>query len=95
MICKEDLLDLINVPQLKRLMNMKKKEEIAVKKKCSWKCVLGIIAAIAAIAGIAYALYKYFASDYKDDFLDDFDDDFGDDDLFEDEVLDEGETDAE
>ena len=44
---------------------------------------LAIIGAVAAAAGIAYAVYRFFATDYLEDFDDEFDEDFFDD---EDEV---------
>lgn len=98
MILKEDLMELIDVSKLKQLLNRNKKEEIIEENKCCpWKMILGIVAVAAAIAGIAFALYRYFASDYQDDLLDDFDDDFGDDDLFEDDdpLDEESETESE
>ena len=44
---------------------------------------LAIIGAVAAVAGIAYAVYRFFTTDYLEDFDEDFDEDFFDD---EDEV---------
>lgn len=90
MIKRDDLTELIDVSKLKDLVSRVKKEEVVEEKKCTWKCVLGVVAVVAAIGGIAYALYRYFTPDYEDEFMDDFDDDMDeDDDLFEDDTLDE------
>ena len=58
-----------------------KKEEEKQKNTVLW--VLAIIGAVSAVAGIAFAVYRFFATDYLEDFEEDFDDDF--DDYFEDE----------
>ena len=63
------------------LAALKKKEDEKEKNTVLW--VLAIIGAVAAVAGIAFAVYRFFASDYLEDFEEDFDDDF--DDYFEDE----------
>ena len=58
-----------------------KKEDEKVKTTVLWG--LAIIGAVAAVAGIAYAVYRFFATDYLEDFDEDFDEDFFND---EDEV---------
>ena len=63
------------------LAALKKKEDEKEKNTVLW--VLAIIGAVAAVAGIAFAVYRFFATDYLEDFEEDFDDDF--DDYFEDE----------
>ncbi len=92
MFKREDITELIDMSKLKDLLSRAKKEEVVVeKKKCPWKCILGVALVIAAIGGIAYALYRYFSPDYEDEFMDDFDDDDEEDDLFEDDSLDDEE----
>ena len=63
------------------LADLKKKEDEKEKNTVLW--VLAIIGAVAAVAGIAFAVYRFFATDYLEDFEEDLDDDF--DDYFEDE----------
>ncbi len=60
---------------------VQKKEDEKMKTTILWG--LAIIGAVAAAAGIAYAVYRFFATDYLEDFDDEFDEDFFDD---EDEV---------
>ena len=60
---------------------VQKKEDEKIKTTILWG--LAIIGAVAAAAGIAYAVYRFFATDYLEDFDDEFDEDFFDD---EDEV---------
>lgn len=60
---------------------VQKKEDEKMKTTVLWG--LAIIGAVAAVAGIAYAVYRFFATDYLEDFDEDFDEDFFDD---EDEV---------
>ncbi len=60
---------------------VQKKEDEKMKTTILWG--LAIIGAVAAAAGIAYAVYRFFATDYLEDFEDEFDEDFFDD---EDEV---------
>ena len=60
---------------------VQKKEDEKVKTTVRWG--LAIIGAVAAVAGIAYAVYRFFATDYLEDFDEDFDEDFFND---EDEV---------
>ena len=60
---------------------VQKKEDEKMKTTILWG--LAIIGAVAAAAGIAYAVYRFFATDYLEDFDDEFDEDFCDD---EDEV---------
>ncbi len=60
---------------------VQKKEDEKVKTTVLWG--LAIIGAVAAVAGIAYAVYRFFATDYLEDFDEDFDEDFFND---EDEV---------
>ena len=60
---------------------VQKKEDEKVKTTQLWG--LAIIGAVAAVAGIAYAVYRFFATDYLEDFDEDFDEDFFND---EDEV---------
>ena len=60
---------------------VQKKEDEKMKTTVLWG--LAIIGAVAAVAGIAYAVYRFFATDYLEDFDDEFDEDFFDD---EDEV---------
>ena len=78
---REDIMSLVDLSNLKQLLNKSKKEVVVVRenKCCTWKKVLGVIVALAAVAGIAYALYRYFHPKYEDEFLDDFDDDLDDD----------------
>ena len=60
---------------------VQKKEDEKMKTTILWG--LAILGAVAAAAGIAYAVYRFFATDYLEDFDDEFDEDFFDD---EDEV---------
>ncbi len=60
---------------------VQKKEDEKVKTTVLWG--LAIIGAVAAVAGIAFAVYRFFATDYLEDFDEDFDEDFFND---EDEV---------
>ena len=60
---------------------VQKKEDEKMKTTVLWG--LAIIGAVAAVAGIAYAVYRFFTTDYLEDFDEDFDEDFFDD---EDEV---------
>lgn len=60
---------------------VQKKEDEKVNTTVLWG--LAIIGAVAAVAGIAYAVYRFFATDYLEDFDEDFDEDFFND---EDEV---------
>ena len=60
---------------------VQKKEDEMMKTTVLWG--LAIIGAVAAVAGIAYAVYRFFTTDYLEDFDEDFDEDFFDD---EDEV---------
>ena len=60
---------------------VQKKEVEKVKTTVLWG--LAIIGAVAAVAGIAFAVYRFFATDYLEDFDEDFDEDFFND---EDEV---------
>lgn len=61
---------------------VQKKEDEKMKTTVLWG--LAIIGAVAAVAGIAYAVYRFFATDYLEDFDEDFDGDF-DEDFFSDE----------
>lgn len=61
---------------------VQKKEDEKVKTTILWG--LAIVGAVAAVAGIAYAVYRFFATDYLEDFDEDFDGDF-DEDFFSDE----------
>ncbi|KIR02870.1 hypothetical protein P261_01685 [Lachnospiraceae bacterium TWA4] len=65
--------------QLKELIEEKKVckvDDCKCKKK--FKCIGGVVLAIAAVVGIGFAVYKLLAPKY-----DDFEDDFDDDDFFE------------
>lgn len=80
----EELLEQVKGKDLKDLKELLNKKQVVVEKekKCSpllW--ILAIVGFVAAVAGIAYAVYRYFTSDY----LEDFEDEDYDDDDFEDE----------
>lgn len=60
---------------------LQKREEEKNKNTVLW--ILAIVGAVSVVAGIAYAVYRFFTSDYLEDFEEDFDDDF--DDYFEDD----------